>query len=495
MGQSWRQISYYHLLHLILRCLLCQLSAVLLVRVAFECHFGVKPCVGKEGIVAKDAVSGQLCSILLLALDTCVDHPHILLFASSMASNAGHRPTLTNDLWAKVLSNLNPESRSSLSRGLNGATLVGGHQQFYCLRFVCKQLNEVFKQHPELSSCTYLCRSYSQQATSSLSTWLRHHSHLVSTFVADCDSLCVEAALAALKNSAPCLATVIIYKASSVGVGILSTFSSLTRCELSAPDNSTLDLSALKALGGLKDLRLYEGRANVMCAQEWMSIDKLQQLNMLKSEISGAHTLGLRALTALRRFDCDCSAITATSFVDELDISRVSAPVIPPNIFALVHLTCLKLTFPCIVDTTHLDALFGLGNLEELRLIFENAAVIELSSKLSHLKRLRVLDIVLFYDRQARLILTVPWHELHCLRTVELYATEMQMDQDMLGLTQLRYLQLFGLSNRKLVDYESVRWFGVLMYHMALESPYVVCQVNLNQSVCEAMAEFKHNIQ
>ena len=119
-------------------------------------------------------------------------------------------------------------------------------------------IQQAFRGAPELASCTYLRRDVAQEALPGLPQWLQKRGRTLTTFVSDCGSPRTEAALSALTSSALGLSTFIIHEASDYGLSILSTFTSLTRCELAGAD-SDLNLGALQTLAGLTALHLRDG--------------------------------------------------------------------------------------------------------------------------------------------------------------------------------------------------------------------------------------------
>ncbi len=117
-------------------------------------------------------------------------------------------------------------------------------------------------------------------------------------------------------------------------------------------------------------------------------------------------------------------------------------------------------------------------------------AFVELGSSLTCLKELNTLAVHLYSGVQSCLVPNIPWQEL---RLVELYAAEMQFDSAILGLTQLPFFHSLLLHHCRFVDAETGKYFGVLMYHMALEAPHVVCRLK-QCTMSEYMVRFKRNL-
>lgn len=131
-----------------------------------------------------------------------------------------------------------------------------------------------------------------------------------------------------------------------------------------------------------------------------------------------------------------------------------------------------------------------LSSLQMLDLEFERDAFVELGFSLTCLKKVRTLAIHLYSGEQSRLVLKFPWQELPSLQLVDLYALETQFGSDILNLTQLPFLRSLLLNHCGFVDTETSKYFGVLMYHMALEALHVDCRLGLS-TMSEHMVSFK----
>ncbi len=327
-----------------------------------------------------------------------------------MTRSSRQDAVLTSDLWANVLSHLNPASQIHLP----GAS-VHGFGSYNQLRLVNKQFSKLFEEHLELASCTYLRRDFAQEALPGLLQWLQKRGRTLTTFVSDCGSPCTEAALSALASSASNLSTVIIHEASDYGISILSMFTSLTRCELTGAD-SDLNLGALQTLAGLNTLQLRHGSfsnldqlasltelrlfsGDIVSTRECMFTSSLQKLYMSDSLLSGTHAVGLGGFTALRLLHCDGSAVRGTNERDKLSTCN-TGPIVPADLSSLTQLTVLDFTFTCSVQTLDLQGVYMLSSLEVLDLAFVSPSPMK-----------------------------VPWQELGSLQSVELYAAEMQFDK------------------------------------------------------------------
>ncbi len=387
-----------------------------------------------------------------------------------MTGASRQEAVLTTDLWAKVLSHLNPASQFHLL-GASMSHFFSYNQ----LRLVNKQFSKLFEEHLELASCTYLRRDFAQEALPGLLQWLQKRGRTLTTFVSDCGSPCTEAALSALASSASTLSTVMIHGASDYGISILSMFTSLTKCELTGAD-SDLNLGALQSLAGLNTLELRIGKfsnldqlasltelrlfsGDIESTRECMCTTSLKGLFMSDSLLSGTHAVGLRSLTALRWLHCDDSALSATNEGDELN-TRGPTPIVPLDLSSLTQLTSLEFTFACSVQSLDLQGIYVLSSLQMLDLEFEFDAFVELDSSLTCLKELKTLAIHLYSGEQSRLVLQVPWQELPSLQLVDLYALETQFGSDILGLTQLPFLRSLLLNHCGFVDTETSKYLG-----------------------------------
>lgn len=313
---------------------------------------------------------------------------------------------LTSDLWAKVLSHLNPASRPHLL-----LACMHGFRSYTQSRLVNKQFSQLFEEHLELASCTYLRRHFAQEALPSLLQWLQKRGRTSTHLVSECGSPCTEAALTALISSASGLSTVIIHKASDYSISILSMFTSLTRCELTAA-YSNLNLGALQTLAGLNVLELRHGSfsnldqlanltelrlvsGDIVSTRECRFTSSLQKLYMWDSLLSGTHAVGLGGFTALTLLHCNGSAVRGTNERDKLNTSK-TGPIVPADLSSLTQLTVLCLTFTCSMQTLDLQGVYLLSSLEVLELMFHSDAFVQLSSSLACLKTLKTLAIYLY---------------------------------------------------------------------------------------------------
>jgi len=370
-----------------------------------------------------------------------------------MTGASRQEAVLTTDLWAKVLSHLNPASQFHLL-GASMSHFFSYNQ----LRLVNKQFSKLFEEHLELASCTYLRRDFAQEALPGLLQWLQKRGRTLTTFVSDCGSPCTEAALSALASSASTLSTVMIHGASDYGISILSMFTSLTKCELTGAD-SDLNLGALQSLAGLNTLELRIGKFSNLD-----QLASLTELRLFSGDIeSTRECMCTTSLKGLFMSDSllsgDDSALSATNEGDELN-TRGPTPIVPLDLSSLTQLTSLEFTFACSVQSLDLQGIYVLSSLQMLDLEFEFDAFVELDSSLTCLKELKTLAIHLYSGEQSRLVLQVPWQELPSLQLVDLYALETQFGSDILGLTQLPFLRSLLLNHCGFVDTETSKYLG-----------------------------------
>ncbi len=101
-----------------------------------------------------------------------------------MTRSSPQEAALTSELWAKVLSYLNPASQIHLPDAY--IRDFGSYNQ---LRLVNKQFSKLFEEHLELASCTYLRRCLAQEALPGLLQWLQKRGRALTIFVSECGSL------------------------------------------------------------------------------------------------------------------------------------------------------------------------------------------------------------------------------------------------------------------------------------------------------------------
>ncbi len=139
----------------------------------------------------------------------------------------------------------------------------------------------------------------------------------------------------------------------------------------------------------------------------------------------------------------------------------------------LTHVTSLEFCFGNVVQG-HFDLnyFYTFENLRDLKVTFTKGRVYpELSSNLTYLSKLERLTVECDYDGQVTLLLDVKWNLMSQLQTVTLHAGALQFGPSVLGFLKLRGLTRVEIDTAMLQGNETMVYFGVLMYSMAIHRP------------------------
>jgi len=260
-----------------------------------------------------------------------------------------------------------------------------------------------------------------------------------------------------------------------------------------------VDLTSLQSLPFLVDLQLTTGHfyhlgythqlsslhltAAVLDGQGACNcVYTLHTLQLLDSRLSGMHTLGLSACTALKHLSCRNSIIEATDPYESC-MTCVSAPTrVPLGVGGMSKLTKLLFLFAGLQTgnccMSRLDWVCTLTNLRSLCLIYnDQTRHVWLSTSLTQLKMLESFEVRAFAEG-SRMSLRFPWGLMSSLTSFTFEFHNFDFGSDLTGLTQLSQLSRAQFSICHAVDYAILRNFRPLMYRLARNSPNVSFWLN-----------------
>ena len=235
---------------------------------------------------------------------------------------------LSDDLWAKIFS-LYATDATYHQHGLRGIHHDVRSKKLYYryqeLRLVCKRFNKLMDQSEE-SNTLLLWEKMDGLKLSSLIRWIQSRSSTLRGFVANCPSFTQDAALTAAVP-APCsgassLETIFLCAPSDYALRLLSKFSNLAKFVLNdnTDKDGILDLSALKFLMKLSDLRLEDSTFSIVgelahltslyLYRAMTSVGQchfhlcLQKLDLRESQLAAMPSNGVAACLALQSLAC-----------------------------------------------------------------------------------------------------------------------------------------------------------------------------------------------
>ena len=228
-------------------------------------------------------------------------------------------PSLTPELWAKVLSLTEELPEFSCGPHL---TQKRHQARVHQRKLVCKQFRDVFASHPGLVQRLYLWSDFSVTALPGLLAWLQKSKSSISMFQSVCRSPLVDIVMAAFLSE-PSIKFVDTLRVNACTISIVGTFTSLEKCSLRHTQAEYVGLAPLGALQSLKYLilsgnfkeihhlagltRLQFTDARVLGVQELAPT--LQHLEIHDSTLLGIHAQGLSACTALTMLVLDSARL------------------------------------------------------------------------------------------------------------------------------------------------------------------------------------------
>ena len=362
---------------------------------------------------------------------------------------------LSSELWAQILSQLaavlTKEFLEAKEEGVCEGAARQNLLQIDQLLLVCKKFTRAYAEHKHLSGHLYLDAQLTYSSLPSLLRWIYQSGGGVRILI--CDSHPYEGnadlAVAALSyTAAASLTTAMTFSITRDSMGLLSTFTRLTRCDLNGEDADLVPLHVLHNLDclnlthgtymniqGLSGLtRLYVCAGNVQASGECSFGRSLKELHAEGSDID-LHNQGLSICTVLASLACSHSNIissvsqgSAHSVFSCLEYGPVSG--LPSDILDLTDLTTVDVDlrdFDILpaADCVNLEWVGALVNLQNF--CFKACDVAEVRfgrqwGKLQKLQKLWVqnLEEHVLEPEPGSLCSSIPWERLQALESVYL---------------------------------------------------------------------------
>ena len=378
-------------------------------------------------------------------------------------------------------------------------SLCEAQAEFFRLRFVCRQFRDAFKTEPVLSRGLALPDSLYTQQLPSLLDWMQNHGSLVQFLAAYCGSSCLEAALGAMRSHCSLLSSVFFYNLEmQAAVALLSSFTTLTMCELVSP-HEHISLTPLQALPQLQKLVLTDGKfscehlpfhlTNLLLDECDMAVSRpsacmtlLQKLRVMSSKLVLNHPFGLEVCQSLRVLSISRCMISAADPEDRLVCCSGVYTRIPSGFSALTSLLDLYVHVAgnSIGPEFDIGCLCSLTLLQSLQVLSEVDNIIVPSglTAMQHLSYMSLCngaqDATEWYVR-----LDVDWNKMLGLQMLQFRGVAVFCTDSILGLSQLRRLQGLHLDECWPHDDEfSFRYLALLLYRLAKYCPHVTVSID-----------------
>ncbi len=411
---------------------------------------------------------------------------------------------LTDELWGKIFSNVKAdaiETANKIAEGWDSQPMLETGVLFarmHQLKLVCRSFYRIFQRQVELSDWLLLPADLHKDMIPSLLSQAMKTRNTLQKFTSLCGSPYTDITLAALLCPNPVLTEVTTAYICSQTPLIFSAFKSLKKCHFQEPHES-VDLTPLQSLPFLEDLQLTTGHFYCLEYAHHLSslqlteavlhgqgacncVNTLHTLQLLDSSLSGMHTLGLSACTALKTLSCRNSIIEATNPYESC-VTSVGAPTrVPWGLRAMYNLTNLLFLFQglktgnCCVSG--LDWVCTLTNLTSLCLMYDDQTRhVWLGPSLTQLKMLETFEVRAVAEGSI-MSLCFAWGLMRSLKSFTFESQEFAFDSDPIGLTRLGQLSRAQFSTGHPVDYAILRKLRPLMYMLARNSPGVSFWLN-----------------
>ena len=423
---------------------------------------------------------------------------------------------LSQDLWAKVFSRLQPSSRSDI-RG-NTAAFAKQYSRYQHLQLVCKKFHSVFLQNPALSGQLFLGprSDLDHDKKISLLLWMRRHGATLR--IIDVSDRIGDTVLASLTCADHKLESVSFGSPTTTTICLLSIFTSLSFCKLSAYEGG-MSLMPLHSLPLLRHLLLSYGKyTEVSVAKlQYLGIKfadvtvfstncdlVLKGLDLVNCELRNLHSSGLSALTSSCKLVLKNSKIHADNIVDDFDCRMLWTGKQPEGLSSLTRLTSLQVSSPRR-DSDVLDWVYQLTSLKALHLVCFGS-LIDVKEEIGQLSNLTSLsfqgaaddtgqgitgELDLSYEPKTEVYVhsEAEWQALSSLMHFRVDHATINIGAELLGLAALKHLQKVEfVGNCKPAMGHNVRWFAAFVHQMALQRPSVEFIIN-EGSVADAVAD------
>ncbi len=424
-----------------------------------------------------------------------------------MSSERGQTLWPSDDLWANIFSIT--KTKPTPADGLQNlhptrATRVSRHQEFREMRVVCKGFQRIFEEHVDLSSCLLLDESNIIERLPSALQWLQRCHNSVEHAIMACGTSVADVILQAVVSPEAKLSTAVLCILSRSAILVLSTFTSLTFCELIAPRDRRLDVGPLHALSGLSILHLKAGvfsgvghLAHLSSLQLWEAVayvqvdqlapkvtvtpvplEALQKLSLTESKLLGlAH--GMSTFTSLQSLKCHGSMTKANNISDCMFTMANHFTHLPSNLAVLTSLTRVCVVIRSrVCGTFQLHWVQAIPGLEHLNLSFLSKCHVEFDEGFACLSKLKTLSVSRSEPGNNNMNCTValmtPWESMLSLKEFRLSAREVYFGENILGLSKLPRMKCLFLEVQGVMDCATSKWLAALTKVMATKRPQVV---------------------
>lgn len=370
--------------------------------------------------------------------------------------------TLPLEIWAKVFRYLKPCCRDATSgnfqeeaRQVVLKAAVASQSQYYHLKLVCTKFNQAFKEVPFLSDQPISAQADSAKLLPSFEIWLKQHHASVGSLITLCGQEQQDLVFDMPSLQALCLTDLFLYQPSAHTLERVSVLTSVVTCKLTdVKGKSLIDLEALHSLQHLilitctvrevpiaSTLTCLSVQASqVECAEGLCHPQKLQELQVIASNLIGLHDTGLMACTALQKLQFGMCHIPASQPCNSLWCGPSGASAFPAGLSSHKHLTAIDaLLFGDDATGAHTDWLCGLTSVKEVTLSIQGS--FKLSAHLTQLTSLMSLSI----DTRGRTDFSnISWQAMQKLESLEIFGPA-TFDKHVVDITLLPEFKFLSL--------------------------------------------------
>ena len=444
-----------------------------------------------------------LCALL-------ITQPELCFYIRYSVGAGGMASVLPLELLAHVFSFLNVENNrfhAAATTDINRA--AADQKRFAQLQLVCRKFRAVFQTHPGIMSAVVLHHGFADSLWSSCFKWTKGRTGSIDTFIADCTQPSLDTALAGLGGQQAALETAVCLRCGSNSIDLLSIFSTLRSCTLSADHPFKLiNLSPLGVLTALGSLELYMGRFSSMMPPPnlltlsihhsicdfdpvGVSLKGLQQLTVGGSQLSLLPS-GIAACAGLQHLDCWLCTVWSneadhTLYAGEEASGEFQVPAVISTLTCLTYLAMVHsgpLNGP-VDGPIDLSNIYLLQSLRHLCLRSQDSpSSVTVSDGLTALRHLETLELHvsnkvstgfgdMHADPDVELKLDVDWAALANLKHITIEADVFRCTANILTLLNITILEAVHFIGSQPGDASSSKSFAALAYALARCRPDV----------------------